>query len=138
MIKNKRLAIISIFALVSAISILIFMNKQPKQTEVLAECSYNLLSYVDGVEEQTITLDFSSCNSCQVNIPMAFGADGYQMKDLNDNQCVLSWGGEVENPDWNGEYKYRCRIDKNLGKMVFTVGLFGIDFSPIMEYCIAN
>ncbi len=45
----------------------------------------------------------------------------------------MDWGGEVENPNWDGKLVNRCLVPLNLGKIDFEVSNYGINYSPIKE-----
>ena len=104
------------------------INKMGRDT-VLDSC--------DSVKNtDSITIDFKECKSCIEQVYVGFGSTTYVIiNSQKTNYCEIKYGGEVENPNWDGALSSVCIIPKNLGNVAFEVTNYGVDFSPIRQYC---
>lgn len=84
---------------------------------------------------ETIAIDFGSCVPAQQRVDVAFGSTTYKITGMNGNNCVMLYGGEVEDPSWNGSLGTTCTVPASLGVQTFEKGNNGVDFSPIQAYC---
>lgn len=88
------------------------------------------------VNGSTYTIDFSKCSACSQKVDVALGSTTLELDPLIDgNSCVLRYGGEVENPNWNGVLDRECRVPLSQGVVTLKSGNYGIDFSPISSFC---
>jgi len=57
------------------------------------------------------------------------------VEGIKGSVCRIYYGGEVENPNWDGKLTSVCEVPTTKGKMTFPKGGFGVDLSSIGEYC---
>ena len=84
---------------------------------------------------RTLTIDFSQCAQKTERIYVTFGSTAYQVAGAESDKCVIKFGGEVENPNFNPELTNTCKVPLSVGKQDFVIKDLGIDFSPIEKYC---
>ncbi len=86
-------------------------------------------------EDKTIVINFSECKPDTKVVYVAFGSTTYEIVSKQENNCLMNYGGEIENPTWDGFLNMSCLIPIELGKQEFKVTDAGVDFSPIAKYC---
>lgn len=86
-------------------------------------------------ENKTVVINFAECKPDTKVIYVAFGSTTYEVVSKQKNNCLMNYGGEVENPNWDGFLNMSCSIPVKLGKQEFKVTDAGVDFSPIAKYC---
>lgn len=82
-------------------------------------------------------IDFNNCTPRIRRIDLALGSTTYEiLGPSNDGlSCRFRWGGEVENPMWDGVLRTECLVPRKLGKQKFAIFGGGLNFSPIEKYC---
>jgi hypothetical protein len=130
----------------------IFNDRKNKLTaeELRKNCYYNIamatkdLSICDFIEDDQfkaeckdqVEIDFSECEPTRKVIYVVFGSTIYEIKGIEGNNCVMDYGGEIENPNWDGRLTKRCSVPLSLGKQIFIKTTDGVDFSSISEFCV--
>ena len=66
---------------------------------------------------------------------MEFGSTAYQIVGQSQHGCVMLYGGEIENPNWDGQLDRICVIPVILRIQSFVTTAYGVQFSPIDGYC---
>ncbi|KKR91679.1 MAG: hypothetical protein A2071_09040 [Bacteroidetes bacterium GWC1_47_7] len=84
---------------------------------------------------QNVSVNFSQCTSDVRRIDVAFGSTTIEIQGKEGVNCKLNYGGEVENPNWDGKLQNKCRIPANLGTLTFAKSGYGVDLSAIQRYC---
>jgi hypothetical protein len=84
---------------------------------------------------ESIMINFSLCKPEEKRFDVAFGSTTIQIVGKSDNLCVFKYGGEVENPKWDGKLDTTCEVPLNQGTATFNTTNTGIDFSSIKQYC---
>lgn len=82
-----------------------------------------------------VEIDVAACEPKQERVYVAFGSTTYQIVGPSRQGCVLLYGGEVENPSWDGFLNKTCVVPTSLGRYSFTKTKTGVDFSAIEKYC---
>lgn len=82
-----------------------------------------------------VVIDFSKCTPDKRRFDTSFGSTTIEIQGKNQNNCMLAYGGEVENPNWDGKLPTTCRVPADLGQKEFTIGQNGVDLSSIQKYC---
>ena len=82
-----------------------------------------------------VEIDVAACEPKQERIFVAFGSTTYQIVGPSQHGCVLLYGGEVENPSWDGLLNKTCVVPMSLGRLAFAKTKTGVDFSTIEKYC---
>ncbi len=83
----------------------------------------------------TVIIDFSLCKPEKKRFDVAFGSTTIQILGISDTVCRLQYGGEVENPNWDGKLDTTCEVPLGQGVLTFKTTNGGVDFSPIERYC---
>lgn len=89
-------------------------------------------------EARTLELNFLTCEPKQERVYVSLGSSAYQVQGKTGDFCVLRYGGEVENPNWDGKLTTECQIPTSVGLRQFPVKELGVDFSSIRQYCNDN
>ncbi len=85
---------------------------------------------------RTVSIDFLECAPAKERVYITYGSFAYEVVGKNSQgDCVVRYGGEVENPNLGEELATYCQIPESVGKMSFVVKDLGPDFSVISEYC---
>jgi len=81
-------------------------------------------------------IDFEGCTpSGRINVPVDLGSTTYEVIGKSQNGCEMKYGGEVENPRWDGFLDKSCVIPFSFGKRRFGQTQIGVDFSSLEPYC---
>lgn len=103
---------------------------------------YQILSTFKFVDKkdtsETLTVDFSVCQVGRKSVDVAFGSTTYEIIGKKSNTCEINYGGEVENPNWDGKLNTNCLVPTTLGKVKFGTTQYGVDFLPIKNYCLTK
>ena len=83
-----------------------------------------------------VRIDFGKCIPDKKRVDTSFGSTTYQILGDASNGCLMKYGGEAENPDWNGFLSKTCHIPFSLGNMSFKRNDTGVDFTQIEKFCI--
>jgi len=90
----------------------------------------------DNSVKGTFSINFSKCESFRDTVSFGFGSTTYEItKSQVNNLCVMRYGTEIENPNWDGSLNITCNIPTNTGTKTFNITDQGIDFSSISSYC---
>lgn len=83
-----------------------------------------------------LSINFAECKSCQETIYVGFGSTTYKISKSQDGKnCIIKYGGEVENPNWDGNLNTICTVPNNIGTKAFSITNYGVDFSSLVPYC---
>jgi hypothetical protein len=82
-----------------------------------------------------VVLDFGQCQPGRARIDVAFGSVTFELKGRSGQFCLLDYGGEVEDPRWDGKLTTTCRVPTSLGKRQFPSHDEGVDLRQIESYC---
>jgi hypothetical protein len=90
-----------------------------------------------ALTDKSIEIDFNDCTPRKQRIDVDFGSTTYEIVGPSQDgvSCVFRWGGEVENPNWDGWLTRECLIPRRLGKQRFPVTQAGVNFSSIEKHC---
>lgn len=86
-------------------------------------------------EMDSVFINFSICTVDERQIYVGFGSTTIAVYGKNGNTCLMKYGGEIENPNWNGELPYTCNVPQTLGTISFPVNNYGVNFQTIDQYC---
>ena len=84
--------------------------------------------------ETTVNINFEQCTPDMEVVYVALGSTHIVIKGKEDNKCIMYYGGEVENPNYNGSMTKRCEIPTDTYQQ-FPKEQIGVDFSEIDKYC---
>ncbi len=112
------------------------VNEQSDKTFNQILATFKFLDQNDVNE--TFTIDFSACLAERKGVTVAFGSTTYEVTGKKLDACEINYGGEVENPNWDGKLDTSCLVPISLGKIEFKTNQYGADFSPIKNYCSAK
>lgn len=87
------------------------------------------------VEGDEVVIDFATCVPGKSRVDVAFGSTTIQITSKEKDACMIMYGGEVENPNWDGKLDTTCRVPVSLGRATFAKGSTGVDLSAIGQYC---
>lgn len=88
-----------------------------------------------ALEGETVAVDFRQCTGETMRVSVTFGSTTLKVVGRDGDVCLLDYGGEVENPNWDGKLDHRCRIPTQLGLVRFGKKELGIDLTAIQRYC---
>ncbi len=95
----------------------------------------NLENRTIGEQGSKITVNFGQCLPDRRRIDTAFGSTTIMISGKSNDFCVLAYGGEVENPNWNGSLPFKCSVPASMGTAEFVKGTNGVDLGAIGKYC---
>jgi hypothetical protein len=85
-----------------------------------------------------VEIDFESCVPRRSKIDVTFGSTTFEIVGRTENGCLMKYGGEVENPDWDGFLDKACIIPFKLGTQRFKKTSIEVNFSSLESYCTSN
>ena len=83
----------------------------------------------------TIIINFAKCNPEKKTFAFGFGSSTVQIVGIADDVCQIKYGGEIEDPKWDGKLNTACDVPVNKGSLYFQTDNYSIDFSSIKRYC---
>jgi hypothetical protein len=86
-------------------------------------------------KENNIIINFETCTQDKKRKDVGFGSTTIAIIGKSGKYCILRYGGEIENPNWDGELPVKCSVPQEYGEVEFTTNNYGIDFQPIEKYC---
>ena len=86
--------------------------------------------------ETTVNINFEQCTPDNEVVYVGLGSTHIVIKGKENNKCIMYYGGEVENPRYNGSMSFRCEIPTNTYQQ-FSKEAVGVDFSEIDKYCVS-
>lgn len=86
-------------------------------------------------ETNDVIIDFDLCVPERKGVAVDFGTTVYEVVGKTEKGCLMKYGGEVENPIWDGFLDKICIIPISLGKQKFSRTSDGLNFSSLMPYC---
>lgn len=107
----------------------------PSELSPTESAQFKPLSPSPSVGGKMISINFSLCLPNKLRIDTAFGSSSYQITGKQNNNCLINYGSEIENPNSKGELQNHCKIPTSLGIKKFPVGETGVDFSSIQQFC---
>jgi hypothetical protein len=109
---------------------MILLLQSPNFTQAI---TYSINNSLD--EEKIIEINFDECKSDKKVIYVAFGSATYEIVEKKGKNCLINYGGEIENPNWDGFLSTTCSVPTKLGIKKFNITQTGVDFSAIKKYC---
>ena len=85
--------------------------------------------------ERSIAIDFKPCVAERKTVTFSHGSTIYEIKPEGAKKCRLSYGTEIENPEWDEDLDVSCLVPRRIGKQKFSVTSRGVDFSSLRTYC---
>ncbi|GEM_PF-2915188 len=82
-----------------------------------------------------VEIDFATCEPKEERVYVPLGSTTYQIIGPTDQGCLLRYGGEVENPSWDGFLDKTCVIPTALGLQAFHKTDTSVDLSALDAYC---
>lgn len=140
------LAVIVILAVIAGTGWLVFKSKHGSRTTSIdrqhSSGGITVTTKPDPSDDRTlqssedqVSIDFSKCTPDVRRFYVAFGSTTVEITGEDSNYCLLNYGGEVENPEWNGKLTTSCKVPMSLGLQKFKEGQNGVDLSAIQKYC---
>jgi len=105
-------------------------------TRDIAICEYIQDFKVKENCKDQLEIDFSVCKPDRKRIGVSFGSTTYEIVSKEGDKCIMNYGGEVENPNWDGKLTTKCLVPISFGKQIFFKTHYGVDFSPLKDFCI--
>lgn len=85
--------------------------------------------------EDAVQLNFELCQNTQQTIAVAFGSTTVRVVGKKGSTCEMHYGGQVENPNWDGKLTNTCLVPIDQGTQRFPLTAYGINFESISQYC---
>lgn len=86
----------------------------------------------------TMALDFAKCTPDLFRTYLPMGSFTFEMAGTDGRNCLLNFGGEVEDPTWNGDLLTTCKVPASAGTVTLRRGETKVDTSPLDAYCHAR
>jgi len=81
-------------------------------------------------------IDFANCKPSIKTISFAMGSMTFHIMGKSNGECILRYGGEIENPHWDGYLDTLCAVSQKLGKATFKFNHMGFTMRKIKKYCV--
>src|SRR5258705_12811806 len=82
-------------------------------------CLASLISFSIGIahaqKNASVAIDFKQCKPHRERVYVDFGSTTYEIVGPRAGVCVMRYGGEIENPKWDGSLPITCKIPRKLG-----------------------
>ena len=147
---KKNIIIISVIIIAILVGGFFLFNNyiyQEKQAEEsLEEMSIPKVGFIPGQSDAitefpkpglatSITIDYSKCSKGSYTVYLGFGSTHFAFEGVKNDKCIFYYGGEIENPLWDGALPFRCSVSTSLGKKDYAVGDFSIQMEALDPYC---
>ncbi len=126
-------ASIVILIMLTVLIAVLLADEEEDNITILNSNSGQIVSYLETEDE--IIINFEACDPMLKRVGVAFGSTTFEIKEKKGDFCVMSYGSEIENPDWDGVLDTRCEIPVSLGEQRFSKNDLGIDFGALGNYC---
>jgi hypothetical protein len=83
----------------------------------------------------TVTINVKQCKPDRRRIDLAFGSITIVVAGVQKSRCLIKYGRETEDPNWNGELPFGCRIPRSVGLVSLRKANEGVDLRSIAPYC---
>jgi hypothetical protein len=81
------------------------------------------------------SFDFRTrCSPGRFSFAGLFGHTDMEIVGARSGNCVINYGVESENPNWDGALDHRCVVPRQVWTFSYSDQI-GIDLSPIRQYC---
>lgn len=110
------------------------LQRAPSVTPIVSS-QPNTQSVTISEDNDKIDINFDQCSPITRRINVAFGSTTIKIQGKDGDICELYYGGEVENPNWDGKLPNKCRVPTNSGTLTFAKSGYGVNLSAIQQYC---
>ena len=86
----------------------------------------------------SIVIDFSKCTRGSDTVYFGLGSAHFAFEGIEGGRCIFYYGGEIENPNWNGSLPFMCKVPTRLNKETYSVKDDGILLEKLEKYCIKS
>ena len=114
---------------------LLNVNQSSKIDQILSTFEFVGSSQTIENNAETVTINFDVCSPQTHRIDAGFGSTTIEVIGKDGQMCSINYGGEVENPNWDGKLTNKCQVPTSLQTMTFDISNFGVDLSAIYKYC---
>lgn len=87
------------------------------------------------VARDTLALDFAHCEGQREIVQASLGSTIYELIGPEGEVCVLKYGGKIGNSESQEALRVTCRVPRSMAIQHFSVTDYGVDFSPLLEFC---
>jgi len=110
-------------------------SNKPK-TEIVLKPDYSEETRAIKETEEEITINFEQCSEGRRRVDVELGSTTIEIKGkTSDGKCQMDYGGEVENPNWDGSLPNKCLVPTSLKTVVFKKTMYGLDLTLINDHC---
>lgn len=85
-----------------------------------------------------VEIDFEACVPRRLRVDVTSGSTTFEIVGKTEHGCLMKYGGEVENPDWDGYLDKTCIVPFKLGTQRFKKTSTKVDFSSLEPYCLPS
>lgn len=134
--RNKKFWLISAISIISVciIGAIIYAHGQDEGITVTIKPDMSADRTLQERGNRAV-IDFAKCTPDVRRYDVNFGSTTIEIKGKSKSLCSMNYGGEVEDPRWDGKLSFACRVPTSLGQKEFTKNSEGIDLSPLQQYC---
>ncbi|QQS19874.1 prepilin-type N-terminal cleavage/methylation domain-containing protein [Candidatus Saccharibacteria bacterium] len=139
------LILIAVITVLAVAGWLIYTAKYPSpsgKTQISRNPSNTATTQPDNSAARTlqdskdqVTIDFAKCTADINRFNVAFGSTTIEIKGKDADVCLLNYGGETENPNWDGKLDTSCRVPVSEGKKQFSKNNYGVSLGSIDQFC---
>ena len=81
------------------------------------------------------SINFTVCETAKEQIYLGLGSIVISIIGKEGQNCIMEYGGEIENPDWDGTLDHQCKVPMNIGTQVFENTDAEVDLTSLHQYC---
>jgi hypothetical protein len=130
---SKTVILITLVVMAVGTAIWYLSHNSAAQIQIKPDYSTNRTIKDAG---EHVTINFGQCRPDRRRIDVDFGSTIIVIiGPQKDGSCSLEYGGEVENPKWDGQLPFNCTVPQSLGSFAFRKSPYGVDLSSIQQYC---
>jgi len=85
----------------------------------------------------SITIDFAKCSRGSDRVLFGLGSTHFAFEGIKNADCIFYYGGEIENPNWDGFLSHKCSVPTSLNEQTYSVTNYGIEMETLKPYCTA-
>ena len=131
-ILNKKIIFIIIGILL--FTCVLYFYKYSADRAIFIEPDFSEKQTIKEINDN-ISINFTTCSQDKKSKRFEFGSVTIAVLGKTGNLCHIRYGGEIENPNWDGALPVVCKVPQSLGVVEFNKNNFGLDFHAIEKYC---
>ena len=131
----KKIVITLAIIIVVLFIVLIIVVATNNEKNSTSNTDGNLAAFSQSDSE--VVIDFSACPETGF-AKITTGSDALELMGQDGDNCLMRYGADPDDPNWDGSYERTCEIPISLGQVTFSKQDGEVDYRQIRKYCIVN